>query len=83
MSNIEQDKAMDVAAQLHDWYSTLDRAQRAHIEAMQRDCRTCDFIVYDFGAEQGVECSFHGGATKCVNHSCWTPFKFKQLTRSE
>ena len=47
---------------------------RAHIEAMQRDCRTCA----EFDGCRKVE-PWH---IRCKNHDQWQAVEFKQLTRS-
>ena len=56
---------------------------RAHIEAMQRDCRTCKhirFSTYEFE----MVCRHNALAEeKCTNHDKYRPAEFKQLTRSE
>ena len=52
---------------------------RAHIEAMQRDCRTCGHLfVGKFCKAQEMN-----NGNNCTNHNQWTPVEFKQLTRSE
>lgn len=84
MSNVE--KAMELvdscvnATPVH--MVAIREALRAHIETMQKDCRTCYWY----------ECVSVGGMVKesscigedgCTNHNQWTPAPFKQLTRSQ
>lgn len=51
----------------------------AHIEAMQRDCRTCGHLMHFGDMTGGAKCI----QETCTNHNQWTPGKFKQLTRGE
>ena len=57
------------------------QAERAHIEATQKDCRTCGHYrpIWDVAHN----CVVLGVGQDCTNHDKWTPVEFKQLTRSE
>ena len=52
-----------------------EEALARHIEAMQRDCRTCA----EFDGCRKVE-PWH---IRCKNHNQWQPVEFVQLTREE
>jgi len=61
-------------------------ALRAHIEAMQKDCRTCEHVYYDDAEPYGVGCNFANryADQQCRNHDKYQPMlEFKQLTRCE
>jgi len=52
---------------------------RAHIEAMQRDCRTCKNYASVYGY---CRVQVAVGAGLCINHDKYQPMlEFKQLTR--
>lgn len=56
---------------------------RAHIEAMQRDCRTCVYFNIDVNRFTKAV-AFKCGVSDCTNHDKYQPMlEFKPLTRSE
>jgi len=57
--------------------------RRAHIEAMQRDCRTCVYFNIDVNRFTKAV-AFKCGVSDCTNHDKYQPMlEFKPLTRSE
>jgi len=86
----QTDKAMELADDYASWceaksegHPATDEARealRAHIEAMQRDCRTCIHAQFSQDAYDYLKCRL----VDCTNHDKYQPMlEFKQLTRSE